>query len=1193
MLNTAEDQLQQELRTLFDLDTQKYLQLYISTAQNLSEDSWKHDIQEIYRCVHTIKGGAVTVGAEAILEVSTVLEDLLSDLRYLDDAPSLSDRQLQEILVEAGELLTASLELSSNDSATALADRILAMRSLLQATYLPNWSDQDQLHQEFAEQGFDLVVLELDMAIEQLSPNSIVTSDVVTIAADTMMQLQQIGEEINLGESWQTLLSQSQALIQNPSSDVWLSQWSGYLRSLKECAKHGGKIPELSMPIHQLDQTDQSNSSNQTNQFEDFITEITDQISDIAEFSEPVEPSDPVDPLEQELRNLFDLDTQNSLQLYMGTVKQLQESTWQQDIQQMYRAIHTIKGGAVTVGAEAILQVSTVFEDLLSDLRNVDPVPDLSNGFLQQVLIECGELLVASLGKSAVPTSSIQRILELQTQVKTNYLEEWNEQKQLAREFAEQGFDLVILDLEMAIEQLPETGTVSSESLEVATMTLMQLQEIGNEIGLATDWQDLLAQTQTLLESPDCELWRSQFMNRLRTLKEYARNGGKAPQIAKPVITKPLTNELEFTNLTDNLADATNEIAEIEDLPSSLDIVPEQFIQYIQPKRKKPKELVVSAADVQIPVPLERLDRSSQHLVETLMATRATQGFYQLVYDNLLPIVSLAQDSIQYIGQLREVQDDYALIESSKNQESPEVESYRQGYTAINRLLEISLRLTELGAETGESARRTAESLQRLERSLRGLQQTLEESRLVAFETLSFRVRGILRDLTTRNLDKRAQLTVIGEKLELDAGTLRNLEPVLLHLIRNSFDHGLETVGERAVLGKPQKGTITLSLVRRGSVFVLKVNDDGRGIDPEKIQKIAIAKNLPLTNTDNSAALLAVICQPGFTSAQVVSDISGRGVGMDVVANQIEAIGGQLSLDTKLGVGTTFTIQIPVPNLFVRCMLLQAGDRIFGVPTSDIFTTMLLGDLLWQKQDSALYSMTITEDTGAVPALDLYQYWQGETSNRTYLPTSIAVRTKRSQDTLGVWIIADSLVGQSDLLVNAIPSPLTSPVGVMGVSLQSDGKLIPIIDPVSLIDRLLSSTQGAIAIPTVTEVEDIARILVVDDAALMRRRIESSLSNQGYNIHICSDGLEAWDWMQNHAQPTMLITDIEMPGMDGFTLIDRCRQAGMNMPIMVISSRLAEEWSKETKRLGADDYLTKGFTTPELLAKVASLLAEN
>ncbi len=1149
MLNSAEAKLQQELRVLFDMDTQKYLQLYVSTAQNLQESSWKQDIQNIYRYVHTIKGGAVTVGVQAILAVATVLEDLLSDLRYLDQSPSLADGNLCNALVEAGELLVASLELPINQIPEAAVQRILAMRSQIQASYLPEWNDQSQLYQEFAEQGFDLVVLELDMAVEQLLPQKLVPAEAKAIAAATMTQLQQIGEEIGLGQGWTNLLATSQALIDSPDTDTWLAQWSDYLRSLKECAKHGGLLAKS------------------------VVTAAP-------------QPEIFIDPLEQELRVLFDLDTQKDLQLYMNTVEQLSAATWKQDIQQLYRSIHTIKGGAVTIGAEAILQVSKVFEDLLSDLRNLDTVNNLSDRSLQQILLECGELLVASLGvaNNYIPTTSIQRILALREVIQSTYLAEWDDQKQLAREFADQGFDLVVLDLEMAIEQLPRSGVVPAEAVEAATMTIAQLQEIGTEIGLTGDWENLLAQTQTLIANSDCAKWHQQWTEELRSLKACARNGGKLSQV------KPLEPVIQIPD-------------------QKVQEIPQQFIQYLQPakskssqaktKPKKTKELAVSTADVQIAVPLERLDRSSQHLVETLMATRATQGFYQLVYNNLLPIVSLAQDSIQYIGQLRQVQDDYALLDASQNPGTPGVESYRQGYTAINRLLEISLRLTEMGAETGESARRTAESLQRLDRSLRGLQQTLEESRLVAFETLSFRVKAILRDLTTRTPNKRAQLVVIGEKLELDAGTLRNLEPVLLHLIRNSFDHGLEPISDRQKLGKPEQGTITLALVRRGSVFILKVSDDGGGIDSDRIRNIAIAKGLPLTDTDTADNLLDVLCQPGFTSTQTVSDISGRGVGMDVVANQTEAIGGQLSLSTKLGIGTTFTISIPVPNLFVRCMLLQAGDRIFAVPTTDIFTTMLLGDLLWSRSDSPLYTLAVEEDTGLVPALDLYHYWTNESANRAFLPTAIAVRTKRSPDMAGVWLVADQLLGQNDLLVNSVPYPLATPVGVMGVSLQSDGKLIPVIDPLALIDALLNPMRLDELITQYIPEEEVTafgietrQILVVDDAALMRRRIESSLTSQGYNIHTCADGLEAWDWLQSHVPPSLLITDIEMPGMDGFTLIDRCRQAGMNMPIMVISSRLAEEWSKETQRLGADDYLTKGFATPELLQKVENLLAQ-
>ncbi|MEE3716001.1 response regulator [Tumidithrix elongata RA019] len=1157
-------QLQQELLDLFELDTEKYLQLYEEKVQQLNAESWKDDIQQIYRCVHTIKGGAVTVGAEPLLEVATVLEDLLSDLRYIDLAPPLKDGKLKQILTESGEFLVGSIRMSAVPSA-AIA-RIQDLRKEVQTRFLPEWNEYSQLHQEFAEQGFDLMVLDLEMALETLPLNGQIPHATLAIAKQTIQQLQEIGVDLRLGKGWDQTIAQSQLLFEQPQANFWVAHWGNYLKSLKECAKHGGIFTKRSPSPYKIPEHVAKPLPNSSNTSEELAT---------------------TDSLEQELLDLFYLDTQKDLQLYVDTVAQLKAESWTKDIQQLYRSVHTIKGGSVTVGAERILEIATVLEDLLSDLRFLEISPPLADGKLQKILTETGELLIGSLQSTHAQSSSnaIQRIQLLHEGVKRDYLSGWNEQKQLYREFAEQGFDLVVLELEMAIEQLPASGNVPLGTVETAQQTLAQLAEIGTDLGFAAEWQNqLLLKGQTLIANANVTAWAEQWMPYLRSLKEAAKLGGRSPKspapVAQPVVPKA------------------------QDSPK--DPVPSKKSAKKKAPTSPTSPTTTSTANIQIPVPLERLDRSSQYLVETLMAARSTQGFYQSVQANLMPLVALAQDSVQYIGQLRDVQDDYALSEVSNSQDGLKVERYRQGYLAINRLLEISLRLIELGAETGEASRRTTESLQKLDVSLRSLQQTLEESRLLPFEALSFRARGILRDLTTR-IGKPAEMFVRGEKLELDAGTLRKLEPILLHLLRNAYDHGLESREERARKGKPEQGKLEIALVRRGNVFLLEVKDDGKGIDPEQIRSIAQAKGLPLTDTTTPSRLLDVISQPGFTSAQVVTNISGRGVGMDVVANQVTALGGQLRLHSEIGVGTTFTIQIPVPQLFVRCMLLQTGDRVFAIPTAEVFTTMLLGDLLWKRVDASQnkpYTLTISENAGETPALDLSQYWFGDAEVRPVLPNAIAVRAKRLDSDRGVWFVADALMGQSDLLVNPLPSPLIAPAGMVGVSLTSEGKIIPVLDVLSLIDALLvESHAGAAAIASMDkpiQTDAIAsgglvgrQIVVVDDAALMRRRIESSLSSQGYNVRTCSDGQEAWEWLQIHTQPSVLITDIEMPRMDGFTLIDQCRQAGMDMPILVISSRLAEEWSRETQRLGATDYLTKGFATPELLQKVASLLEQS
>ena len=256
-----------------------------------------------------------------------------------------------------------------------------------------------------------------------------------------------------------------------------------------------------------------------------------------------------------------------------------------------------------------------------------------------------------------------------------------------------------------------------------------------------------------------------------------------------------------------------------------------------------------------------------------------------------------------------------------------------------------------------------------------------------------------------------------------------------------------------------------------------------------------------------------------------------------------------------------------------------------------------------------------------MPVLDLQQYWQGIPSSEQS-STAVCLRVdpppaEKTDEGPSIWIVADDLIEQMDLLIESLPSPLVPPTGLLGVSLQADGRLISVLDPIALREQVLASNSDSIQLPdapkslqtsahleTSTETETgeregdrdstgidaskdlVRRVLVVDDAALMRRRIEASLTANGYRVTTATDGLEAWNWLQENELPALVVTDIEMPQMDGFTLIERCRKAGMEVPCLVVSSRLSEEWSREAKRLGATDYLTKGFSTPELLERV-------
>jgi chemotaxis protein histidine kinase CheA/ActR/RegA family two-component response regulator len=591
---------------------------------------------------------------------------------------------------------------------------------------------------------------------------------------------------------------------------------------------------------------------------------------------------------------------------------------------------------------------------------------------------------------------------------------------------------------------------------------------------------------------------------------------------------------------------------------------------------------------IQVPVPLERLDRAAQQVADTLLSARGVMNLSQQLQAQLVQLADLTNDSAQFITHLRQLQDDYALLRQYSNEPSSNVsvERYRQGYTSINRLLENILRMSELGREIEISTQQTTSSLVGLDRNILNLKDRIESSRLVPFRNLTMRARAILRDLTNR-YDKPADLTIENEAIELDAGVVQQLEPVLLHLLRNAYDHGLESPAIRQAQGKPVKGQIRVSLKRRGNAYILEIGDDGAGINASEIARKAQAKGFGLTNTGTAAGLLAVLCQPGLSSKDTVSEVSGRGVGMDVVASQVEAMGGKLSLQTVLGQGTTFFVEVPAPQLLVSCVLVKVGDRIIAMPTEEVLETVLIDNRAIKTETG----WQIPVANSFVTAWDLNSYWQQPLVNLG--ATAIGIRSRwNSFQQQAEWLIADDLIGQVDLLLSPLPHPIVPPTGMLGVSLQPDGSLISVFDPGAVLNKL----RFQVAVPDHNiPAEKIApraatQILVVDDAALMRRRIESSLNNHGFATHSCGDGLEALQWIEANGAPTLLITDIEMPQMDGFTLVDRCRQQGLQMPIVVVSSRLSEEWSREAKRLGANQYLNKGFKTNELIDTVRSLL---
>jgi chemotaxis protein histidine kinase CheA len=845
--------------------------------------------------------------------------------------------------------------------------------------------------------------------------------------------------------------------------------------------------------------------------------------------------------LQQELREMFAVDTAQHLSDYFRLVNQLNSSSWTADVQSIYRAVHTIKGGAVTVGAECTLQAATILENLLDDLRYLKVAPDLSDRGLIGILANAGELLSASITIQVDSPQSIlhtkERLETIHAQVKSVYLPNWSNNQQLQQEFVEQGFDFVVLPLEMQLDALATDIAVPDKLRLTAAVTISQLQQIGIDLELGRGWTKVLELCQQVVEHVDSYVWKSTLPTYLAMLKDCAANGG----------------ELE------NVAPAPPPIA-----------------------RKDNRQAI------QIPIPLPKLDLSSQQAAEALLSAKGMIEVSHKFQAQIAQLNLLVDENVQSIARLRQMQDDYAVLRQSTASTAPE--RYRQGYNTINGLLENILRTAELAQEIETLGNNSLTQFTALERNVSKLRDGIESCRLLPFRTLTTKARGILRNLVER-YDKLAEIEVTNEDIELDVGLIHQLEPVLLHLIRNAYDHGIESIEDRIAAGKLAIGTIRITLHRQGHIYILEISDDGAGINAQKLSKKAEAGNFKLIDTSSNSKLLEVLCQPGLTSRETINEVSGRGVGMDVVANQVAEIGATLSLNTVLGQGTAFALQLPVTQLLLPCALLQVADQVVALPIDTITETISIFD----DAVKVANGWDVLAGNQRVVAVNLNAYWQQADEQ---LPESaVAVGIKLPQ---GIsWLIADDLVGQTELLVSPFPKPLVPPAGILGISSTIDGQPIAVLDPAAILNNwqqvstsALEELRSPLAQPADTSRawQGKTRILIVDDAALIRRRLESSLDSHGFATQSFGNGMDALNWLQTSEPPALMITDIEMPGMDGYTLIDRCRRLGLNMPILVISSRLSAEWSKEAIRLGANGYLSKGFSTAKLVETVELLL---
>ncbi len=470
------------------------------------------------------------------------------------------------------------------------------------------------------------------------------------------------------------------------------------------------------------------------------------------------------------------------------------------------------------------------------------------------------------------------------------------------------------------------------------------------------------------------------------------------------------------------------------------------------------------------------------------------------------------------------------------------------------------------------------------------LQSGVRMMRLVPWANVLQPLARSVRDIA-RELGKRVNYTVIGDEVEVDRLVLEGVKAPLTHIVRNAVDHGIEMPADRRALGKPEEGQLTITVQAEGSQIAVRVEDDGAGINLDVIRETALRKKIVTALELESMApseVMDLIFRPGFSSKEIITDISGRGVGLDVVRANLRRLKGNVRLETVDGGGTVITLQVPLTLVTDRGLLVRASGSTFVIPITAVERIM---ELSADEVQDVEASQVILLQERPLPLKEL-----GVVLGRPQRNTPPGVKIPvviLSKGWEMVAFMVDEVLEEREIVVKPFAPPLVYVRNVIGGTLTGSGDVITVLNPGELVDSALySSSTGRLFESDAGAEQKRQRILVVDDSITTRTLERSILESEGYQVEVAVDGGQAWEVLQE-SQFDLVITDIEMPKLDGFGLTDRIKQSEQYqaIPVVVVTSLATEADKQRGIEVGADAYIVKGkFETRVLLEVVRQLV---
>jgi chemosensory pili system protein ChpA (sensor histidine kinase/response regulator) len=614
-------------------------------------------------------------------------------------------------------------------------------------------------------------------------------------------------------------------------------------------------------------------------------------------------------------------------------------------------------------------------------------------------------------------------------------------------------------------------------------------------------------------------------------------------------------------------------------------------------------------------VPLERLDELVRSVSE-LVITRTT---FEQHMGSMVRLVDELWHSFERLRQVsHKLETQYEVtalgsgqwtlfgnaVNSGLNRDDDQVEqviSNEFDALQMDRYTEFHLLSREL-TETTSDLRTIGNELRHLTGDFDGvlnrqgrlsseIQDKLMRTRMVPLATIATRLYRAVR-VVSQKQDKQVDLVITGEMIELDKKVLEEMADPLLHALRNAVDHGIEPPALRQVTGKPERGQIQLKAYYQGNQVVLEVSDDGAGLEPQLLRAKAISSGYvseaeaPQLTDDE---LYSLIFAPGFSTAETISEVSGRGVGLDILRNSVHKLKGTIAVTSQPGEGTTFTIRLPMTLAVTRALLVSANQETYAVPLAAVSQILRIDRTEFEQvgQDDVI------RVAGKVyPLLNLSDVLNLPPTNEEPLsrPPILILETGVSQ----VALVVDEIVEGREIVVKTLGNHLRHVHAITGATLMGDGRIVLILNPAELVtssekvERRSWTPVGAAAEKSHKPLS----VLIVDDSVSVRRVVSNLIKSAGWQPTTAKDGLEALGYIQNAAQlPDVMLLDIEMPRMDGYELAAtlQSHQQYQQIPIVMLTSRAGDKHRQKALDLGVAEYMVKPYQDEVLLSIVRRL----